>query len=673
MNKKNNRFVRFGGLVLFFAFATPTIVYSQTSLPPAAQEALDNGIIAAKVPDYVLAIRYFEEARKIAPNAPIIYFNLGLAESKIPGRELRAICWFSAFLAADPNSANTAAVKEQIQILKIKSQSNVSRLLTNLQDAAVKMRTPLGSGLDGIATMWAKSGDIETAFKTVALADDASRRDSAYSGIAYAQAKAGDIPSAIKTAGMIQKLWDRTHTFLNIAAVQIENNDSAGAESSIAEAKKSADSETNWTKAHLLNEVGQMQIKAGNMTGAQSTLKEAAAVTDLSWRSPEDPVEKIHTQSPIAEAQIAAGDIEGAKQTLLMAFKLSELITDPKERVAQQGLYIIRYQAQAGDIKNALKTFQSFQKAYNQTSDNSTKILYNIDGFYGRGSIITAQIKVGDFAEAIKMANEISDAKIKSSELQEIAIGQAKAGDFAGMSKIVNEITDPEKKAQQLWWISGQLAEVLNFDGAAKIADMIQETSSYKGYAISTIAEKRGKAGDFAGVLKMVNEMSDTEAKYKVLFSFAVARARVGDFAGALKIATEITDQSKKDNTLYNILVIQAVARDFDGATKTAEMIQTDSYKGYAAKNIAEERAKPAPTSPNTPTTTSPITAKDWIQRLNYLEETYFTNLPNYLKNLPTDNPDKMYDELYKSVFQMVEQQNFVINALKRKSTEQPK
>ena len=118
-------------VLLFIAAVTV-----QAQLPPAAQEALDNGIIAAKVPDYVLAIRYFEEARKIAPNAPIIYFNLGLAESNLPSRELRAICWFAAYLAAEPKSPNAASVKERIQILKIKNQSNVSHLIQTMQDAA---------------------------------------------------------------------------------------------------------------------------------------------------------------------------------------------------------------------------------------------------------------------------------------------------------------------------------------------------------------------------------------------------------------------------------------------------------------------------------------------------------------------------------------------------------
>ena len=83
-------------ILLVFAvclsLAQPFAALAQTNapapLPPAAQEALNKGITAAKLPDYLLAIRYFEEARKLAPDAPIVFLNLGLAESKIPGREL---------------------------------------------------------------------------------------------------------------------------------------------------------------------------------------------------------------------------------------------------------------------------------------------------------------------------------------------------------------------------------------------------------------------------------------------------------------------------------------------------------------------------------------------------------------------------------------------------------
>src|SRR5258708_27678135 len=105
-------------------------------LPSAAQEALNKGIIAAKVPDYLLAIRCFAEARKLAPAAPVIFMNLGIAESKMPGRELRAIAWFGAYLAATPDAPNAAAVKEQISVLEVRNQSNVLRFLKTVQVAA---------------------------------------------------------------------------------------------------------------------------------------------------------------------------------------------------------------------------------------------------------------------------------------------------------------------------------------------------------------------------------------------------------------------------------------------------------------------------------------------------------------------------------------------------------
>ena len=124
-------------LLAFISIAPPFAALAQTNapapLPSAAQEALNKGILAAKVPDYPLAIRFFEEARKLAPQAPVIFMNLGVAESKMPGRELRAIAWFGAYLAAAPDAPNAAAVKEQIAVLEVRNRSNVSRLIKTVQ------------------------------------------------------------------------------------------------------------------------------------------------------------------------------------------------------------------------------------------------------------------------------------------------------------------------------------------------------------------------------------------------------------------------------------------------------------------------------------------------------------------------------------------------------------
>jgi tetratricopeptide (TPR) repeat protein len=153
------------------SLSQPFAALAQTNtpapLPPAAQEALNKGIIAAKVPDYPLAIRFFEDARKIAPTAPVIYMNLGIAESKMPGRELRAIAWLGAYLAASPDAPNAAAVKEQIAVLEVRNQSNLLRLIKTVQDAANQTSVNKSENLCFVARLWVKVGNISEAVKIV--------------------------------------------------------------------------------------------------------------------------------------------------------------------------------------------------------------------------------------------------------------------------------------------------------------------------------------------------------------------------------------------------------------------------------------------------------------------------------------------------------------------------
>lgn len=168
----SRRLLRILIVALCFNLAQPLAAVAQTSappLPPAAQEVLDKGIIAARVPDYLLAIRYFDEARKLAPQAPVVFLNMGLAESRIPGRELRAMAWFGAYLSAYPEAPNAAVVKEQITVLEVKAQSDISRLLRTLQDAAKQTSDYRDENLRFVATLWAESGDVDAAVKVTDL------------------------------------------------------------------------------------------------------------------------------------------------------------------------------------------------------------------------------------------------------------------------------------------------------------------------------------------------------------------------------------------------------------------------------------------------------------------------------------------------------------------------
>lgn len=209
----------FAVFIIILVSATPA--YAQTTdsvstLSPEAREAFNRGISSAKKHDYLSAIRDFRDARKTQdwrsrsttePDAPMIYLNLGLAESKIPGRELRAICWYETYLTAYPHAPNAAAVKDQVELLDSKSQTNISRFIQFVQDAAAKIKPDKEKivGMDHyptydgdnamvqVSALWARIGDFSAANRAIGLIQSANDwlgiKKGAEKSLADAQAK----------------------------------------------------------------------------------------------------------------------------------------------------------------------------------------------------------------------------------------------------------------------------------------------------------------------------------------------------------------------------------------------------------------------------------------------------------------------------------------------------
>src|SRR4029077_14418895 len=109
------------------------------SLPPKAQEAVKKGLSAAEQQQWTVAIGYFDEARQVAPDSPVPLVNLGLAEAQVPGHELRAICWFEAYLALVPAAVNGPAVRQQISDLELRTKGNAGKIIEMLKALAAQM------------------------------------------------------------------------------------------------------------------------------------------------------------------------------------------------------------------------------------------------------------------------------------------------------------------------------------------------------------------------------------------------------------------------------------------------------------------------------------------------------------------------------------------------------
>jgi tetratricopeptide (TPR) repeat protein len=223
------------------------------SMSPKAAEAFKKGLIAAQQSEWLLAIRYFEEA---APGGqdpvPEVLFNLGLAESKISGRELRATVYFGAFLAADPKSTKAALVQDQMEKLEVAAEARVLSILnkakgmiaqlpgrTVVEDpydpkfAQVQMlRIEYLAAIGKLASLQAMAGDMKSANASLAClpTDDELSKKNCLSGMVAARLEAGNVDDAEQIASSI-KDPDRDYSLATVARAKAELGNIDGAKS----------------------------------------------------------------------------------------------------------------------------------------------------------------------------------------------------------------------------------------------------------------------------------------------------------------------------------------------------------------------------------------------------------------------------------------------------------
>ena len=103
-------------------------------IPEEARRYMMRGVAAiemAKTPaDYILAAQEFEQARKLAPDYPDVYFNLGNVQSKL-GDFASAIKSFQRYLELAPKSPDAAKVREEVY--KLEYRADRQKLVMKLE------------------------------------------------------------------------------------------------------------------------------------------------------------------------------------------------------------------------------------------------------------------------------------------------------------------------------------------------------------------------------------------------------------------------------------------------------------------------------------------------------------------------------------------------------------
>jgi tetratricopeptide (TPR) repeat protein len=95
-----------------------------------AQRHFDRGVAAvemAKSPDdYAISIKEFEQAKRLAPDWPDVYYNLGMVQEKAE-KYSDAITSLKQYLRLAPNASDAATVKSLINKLEFKAEQEITK------------------------------------------------------------------------------------------------------------------------------------------------------------------------------------------------------------------------------------------------------------------------------------------------------------------------------------------------------------------------------------------------------------------------------------------------------------------------------------------------------------------------------------------------------------------
>ena len=381
--------------------------------------------------------------------------------------------------------------------------------------------------LSDIALALAKAGDVEQAIE-LAQTIKGGWRDGALSGIAVARAKAGDLPQALAIMQTIdeQIIRHSVRAMSAIAKAQARAGDRPEAHKSFARAIKFVNTiigkESAWRLsevAEALVHIAEAQARAGDRAGAQESFTQAINVAQTIT----DEFRRDMTLSDIAVARAKVGDVP---QALAMMQTITDtLIIGPHQSVLAM-VAIAEAQARAGDRAGARESFAQAIKIAQTMTDEGWRDQVLSD-------IVEAQVRAGeDTAQALTLALAITDEGWRDQALSDIALGQAEAGDIAWAQMLAKTIAD---KYSQIRILAG-------------------------------ITKAHIRAGDIKQALAFSQTLTDKEQQVRLLADIAEAQARAGECAGAhesftqaLAAAQAITDgwrQARGLSDLAEVLVL---------------------------------------------------------------------------------------------------------------------
>ncbi len=491
------------------------------ALPPEAQAAIAQGVAAAKRMDYDAAIRFFQAARQIAPMREEIFRGLGEAESRIAGREMRAACWYVAYLVLSPQSPDADAVRKEIARLRTQSRESLLAAVNDVRRAVGQTPDP-GQYRADLATLCLEAGDFTSALQEAGQIKDPAAKDEVLLAICDRAVSAGETVLALRIPALMAESIRKDQALGRIAQGQAMAGSLEAALATAALIQDGVVKEGAWLQ------ISQIQLRAGDFSGVRRTAGLMA--------NPGRPL------GLVAEAQAQQGEIATAKATV------GPLAAQPTTIRALGAIAVA--QAKLGDMAGMQATLR-------QATEMADHMISPADRSSALAEVARAQGKTGDVAGAIRLLDSTQRTSAKDSALQSIAMSLAINHNFADALSASVQMINQELKNEALDFITEMQAGSGDIAGAKSTANLISSSDGYFSDAQFVIALSEAKAGNFTGAKAAAGLVADPESRSLMELRIAEAQAGKGDLAGA--------------------------SQTLASAKQAASLIQMESYKSETA------------------------------------------------------------------------------------------
>jgi RNA polymerase sigma factor (sigma-70 family) len=314
----------------------------------------------------------------------------------------------------------------------------------------------------------------------------------------------------------------------------------------------------------------------------QSALRDA----EVDALTLDDPFNRAVALGRIAVLHARAGQRDAARRTLRKALHAEARdVGQDRAQHRDNRLWIIaEYQAEAGDVKGALKTIEGVSEI------NQTAALRHV---------ALAQARRGDITGALATVGTMQPVRdvdpFRDEALRHIAILQADAGDIKGALRTAEGLDGMADKALALAAIVRGQVKAGDRRGAAALVEQILKimpvTGIARDFGITAYIEAQAALGKDDEAHKAVKEINDPQWRDGACWRLAGTQAARGEVAAARASASAIADPQLKGEALKTIVSALLQAGDLPAAVKAAGEIDEDGGRCYALIEVAKAQA----------------------------------------------------------------------------------